>query len=110
MKASPLADYAEFILVSAVVGWEKPGPEIFRLALEQAGAAPHEALFVGDSFEHDVLGALGVGIPAIWLSKNPDGRAKGLPPSQFSVLEHIGQLPDFLARLAPQGKECGSLA
>jgi len=96
MRACPLAPLVEFILVSVVVGWEKPGPEIFRLALDRAGVEPREALHAGDSYEHDVLGASRAGIPAVLISPNDASRPLACP-----VLRHVGELPDFLASLSP---------
>jgi len=94
MRSCPFAPLVEFILVSVVVGWEKPGPQIFRIALERAGVQPDEALHAGDSYEHDVQGAASAGIPAVWISPNGANRAADCP-----VLRHVGELPDFLAGL-----------
>jgi putative hydrolase of the HAD superfamily len=52
-----LAEYFATILDSAVVGVEKPHPEIFAIALERAGVAASEAIFVGDTYATDVGGA-----------------------------------------------------
>ena len=46
---------------SALVGVEKPDPAIFRAALEALGVAPEEALYVGDLYEVDVVGARAAG-------------------------------------------------
>ncbi|MGH2670156.1 MAG: HAD family hydrolase, partial [bacterium] len=62
-----LLPYLDFVLDSGVVGIEKPDPRIFRMALDRAGVAPHEAVFVGDLYSIDVLGDRAVGIPAILL-------------------------------------------
>jgi putative hydrolase of the HAD superfamily len=59
--------YLDFVLDSGVVGVEKPDPRIFRLALERAGVAPDAAVFVGDLYSIDVLGARAVGMSAILL-------------------------------------------
>lgn len=53
---------------SAHVGVEKPHSRIFRAALEAVGAAPHEAVMIGDSFRCDVAGAQHLGIAAIHIS------------------------------------------
>ena len=45
----------EDIVVSGEVGLAKPDPRIFRLALERAGVAPHEAVYIGDLYSVDVL-------------------------------------------------------
>src|SRR5260370_29423375 len=43
-----LAVYFDAVLDSAIVGVEKPHPEIFRLALDRVSVSPSEAIFVGD--------------------------------------------------------------
>jgi putative hydrolase of the HAD superfamily len=57
--------YLDVILDSAGVGVEKPDPRIFEIALERAGVAPPEAVFVGDLYSIDVLGARAAGMSAI---------------------------------------------
>jgi putative hydrolase of the HAD superfamily len=59
--------YLDFVLDSSVVGIEKPDPRIFRLALQQTGVAPGEAVYVGDLYSVDVLGARAVGMDAVLL-------------------------------------------
>lgn len=50
-------------LWSDEVGWGKPNPHVFRLALAELGnLQPHETLHVGDLEELDVVGARGVGM------------------------------------------------
>ncbi len=49
---------------SAVVGYEKPHPEVFRMALAAAGN-PARVWMVGDNPVADVGGAEAVGLPAI---------------------------------------------
>lgn len=43
----------------------KPDVAIYRHALEKAGLAPGEALFVGDSLQHDIAGASAAGLPSV---------------------------------------------
>ncbi len=52
----------ENITISDEVGFWKPDPNIFHVALEQLNAGHHEALFVGDSLRDDYFGALNSGI------------------------------------------------
>ncbi len=54
--------YFESISWSEEMGYEKPDPRIFELALERMGAEKSEVVYVGDSFEADVRGAQGAGI------------------------------------------------
>jgi putative hydrolase of the HAD superfamily len=55
-------DYFDFVIDSAVVGVSKPDPGIFELALKESSLAPAEAVFVGDYYEVDVVGARAVGL------------------------------------------------
>lgn len=56
---------AHFVLCSALERAEKPGPEIFRRALERAGVRPDEALHAGDDLEKDYHGARRAGLRAV---------------------------------------------
>jgi putative hydrolase of the HAD superfamily len=58
------------IVISGEFGIPKPNPDIFRHALAQAGVAPREALYVGDSPVYDIAGAKGVGMKMAWVNRN----------------------------------------
>ncbi|MFQ5988416.1 MAG: HAD family hydrolase [Candidatus Methylomirabilales bacterium] len=62
-----LAEYLTVIADSRVVGFEKPDPRIFHWALEKTAVAPDEAVYVGDFYSLDVVGARRVGLDAILL-------------------------------------------
>lgn len=70
------------LVISEAAGVNKPDPVIFEIALRAAGAAPSEAVMLGDSWENDVVGALGMGIAAAWL----DRRGLGVPDPNVPVL------------------------
>lgn len=72
---------------SAEVGYEKPHPAIYRLALQAAGN-PRQAWMVGDNVEADVLGAERVGLRGI-LVRREDPRAKRFCPSLAGVVSLI---------------------
>ena len=71
---TPLLDGA---ISSAEVGAPKPDPEIFVRALALAGAAPEEALHVGDDVEADVGGALAAGLEPVLIDR--DGSLEAPP-------------------------------
>jgi putative hydrolase of the HAD superfamily len=50
-------------------GYMKPHPSIFRSALGEVGVEPGEAVMVGDSVEHDIEGALRIGMRAVLVSR-----------------------------------------
>ena len=64
-----LAPYVDFVVTAKEVGANKPEPPIFLLALERASAHASEALYVGDQYETDVVGARGVGIKPILIDR-----------------------------------------
>jgi putative hydrolase of the HAD superfamily len=51
------------VFSSALIGYEKPNPEAFRIALN--GAQPGDCYMIGDNPEADVLGAERIGMRAI---------------------------------------------
>ena len=69
LERAGLAGYFRFILDSAVVGVEKPHPAIFRMALDQAGVAAGEAIFIGDTYATDVGGAKQAGICGLLIDR-----------------------------------------
>ena len=57
-----LADYFDVIIDSHVVGVAKPDPRIFHIALERMRVDPGQALFAGDLYSIDMVGAQAAGI------------------------------------------------
>jgi len=60
-----IADRFDFVIDSAVVGVSKPDPRIFRLALDRAGLAGSDAVYVGDYYEVDVVGSRAAGMAPV---------------------------------------------
>lgn len=75
LEAVGLVEPFELIIDSAHVGVEKPDPRIFAIALERLGLSPDEALYVGDLYEVDVLGARAAGLEVILI--DPLGQHAG---------------------------------
>jgi HAD superfamily hydrolase (TIGR01509 family) len=90
-----LAGHLDFVLDSSVVGVEKPDPRIFRMALERAGLQAAQAVYVGDLYSVDVLGARAVGMDAVLLDPGGCWGARDCPAA-----------PDLIAavRLAVDGR------
>ena len=92
LESLELRRWFEFVVDSGTAGVEKPDPRIFRIALERMGVDPHEAVYVGDLYEIDVVGARAAGMRAILLD----------PLSRLGHLdvERIAALHELPARLA----------
>lgn len=63
-----VADDLRFVMTSASTGVYKSNPDIYRLAMETAGAAPEASIHVGDSEKWDVWAAKEAGMRAVWFA------------------------------------------
>jgi len=83
-----IGKYFQHVIISEVVGVNKPDKAIFQHALDLAGATKEESLMIGDSLEADVYGALNFGMDAIYFNpfnaKKPDD-----VPLQISSLKEL---------------------
>lgn len=75
----------ERVFTSAATGYEKPHPEMFRIALRELGE-PAERWMVGDNPLADVEGAKALGIPALQI------RTGGLPDALAAAQAVTGSL------------------
>jgi len=73
LQAAGLRDYFDVVIDSSLAGIEKPDPRIFRLALDALNVEPGEALYVGDLYDVDVVGARAAGIEAVLLTRSSPG-------------------------------------
>ena len=67
-----LGQYFEFSFTAEQLNASKPLPEPFLAAQAHAAVNASEIIHIGDSLEHDVIGALDAGLHAIWF--NPDNK------------------------------------
>jgi HAD superfamily hydrolase (TIGR01549 family) len=79
LEAAGLGADLDFVIDSGIVGVEKPDPRIFALALAEAGAAPKEAVYVGDLYSVDVLGARAAGLDAVLIDPRGHGGPRDCP-------------------------------
>jgi HAD superfamily hydrolase (TIGR01549 family) len=63
---SPLIDT---LVISEEIGYKKPDRRIFEAALMKANVDPEESVYVGDSWNIDILPAAAYGMRAIWLNR-----------------------------------------
>jgi putative hydrolase of the HAD superfamily len=77
----------DHVTTSEAVGHTKPDERMFRHALAGTGVEPAQALMVGDRYEHDVEGAVAVGLSAAGYGEDAWG------PSAIHELESLRELP-----------------
>jgi putative hydrolase of the HAD superfamily len=86
-----LRSYFDLFVVAGEVGTSKPEPGIFLAALARAGVAARQAVYVGDNYWADVIGAQRAGLQAVLLDPH-----HLFPEADCLVLE---QIEDLLASL-----------
>lgn len=95
-----LAEHLDAVVYSSDVGVRKPKAKPFLAALAQLGCSPDDAVFVGDSPETDLTGAIGAGIAAIWLWGHNEATGD-LPPADAApgpgVWPDLTGLPELRA-------------
>jgi putative hydrolase of the HAD superfamily len=90
LDAAGLAGMLDAVLTSAAVGAPKPGRAIFQAAIALAGVAPEQAVHVGDSIAHDVIGARAAGVTPILL-RRAGGEPEAAPPG-VAVISSLAEL------------------
>ncbi len=86
-----LKKYFSTIVISEVVGYHKPHPEIFHYAVGNAKTAIVDSVMIGDSLDADIRGAQHVGMDAIYFNPNKTD----VPPDvkrSISELDELRQL------------------
>ena len=69
----------------------KPDAGFFHFAMEKAGVAADQVLFVGDSPEHDIAGARAVGMTTVLIRDDENPIASGNTEPHYRI-EQLGEL------------------
>jgi HAD superfamily hydrolase (TIGR01549 family) len=91
VEALGLSKYLDSVVISGVVGYSKPNPKIFTIALDEVGAAPAEAVHVGDLYEADIVGARNAGIRGLLIDRDATNQELDCPR-----LKSLGEVYSFL--------------
>ncbi len=68
LEHSGIAHFFQEVITSEMSNSIKPQPEIFKYALEAAGATAAESLMIGDGLDIDVLGAERAGMDSVYFN------------------------------------------
>ena len=93
LKVCGICDCFLSITDSGIVGHEKPHPAIFAAALRTMQVEPRRAVYVGDVYSVDYLGATNAGMQAVLFDVAGAYRDKGLPR-----VESLQELQKLLAQ------------
>jgi putative hydrolase of the HAD superfamily len=81
-----LADRFSVVVHASGVGYEKPDPRIFAVALDRLDLQPEEAVHVGDREKEDIEGAVGAGLGAVRIVRHLQGWR---PPATIVGLDEL---------------------
>lgn len=96
LEAAGLRGYFEVVIDSQLVGFEKPDPRIFEAALRRMALTPDEAIYVGDIYEVDVVGARRARMEVVLLDPLGNHTGRDVP-----VAASLAEFVDLV--LAPSG-------
>ncbi len=96
LEKEGLLEYFPTRIYSSAVGFKKPHPAIFRLALNELEVQPQRAIFVGDSIRTDICGAHRAGMAAILKSGGKRTRAGPRGGGAERVISQIADLRQIL--------------
>jgi FMN phosphatase YigB (HAD superfamily) len=85
-------EYVETVVYAGYDVPAKPEPEPFEKALNAVGVAPERAVYVGNNYETDVLGAAAAGIPSVLVGDSPAGASV----EPVATVDTPGEVPDVL--------------
>lgn len=83
LKALKLEEFFTSITISTEVGFAKPDPQIFTIALQKHYCEPQYAWHIGDSFKQDYQGAKAAGLRPIFLERTSQTTGTELIASQL---------------------------
>jgi putative hydrolase of the HAD superfamily len=92
IRKTGLEKYFKTVVISEVVGYNKPHKAIFEYALNAAEATISESLMIGDSIEADIRGAQGYGMEAIYF--NPERKER--PEDVRQEIKCLSELMELL--------------
>jgi FMN phosphatase YigB (HAD superfamily) len=101
LRRDGVADHIDVWAVSALVGAEKPDPELFAWALREAEVTADRAVHVGNRLDTDIRPARRLGLGTVWVLR---GEAPPHPtPEQLAepdaAVPDLTSLPDLVFRL-----------
>lgn len=91
-----LLDYFDFALAAGEVNVWKPDPMVFQHALKRLGTIPEQAIYVGDNYYADIVGAKAASMFQVLI--DPE---EIFPDAECPVIRTLGELPNLLNHRQP---------
>lgn len=87
MASARLTPFIDDVVLSEEVGISKPAKGIFDHALNKNHARRSETIFIGDSWDADIIGAQNAGLASIWYNPHRQTPPKPLSEYRYPIYE-----------------------
>lgn len=94
LRKNKIIDFFDDILISAEEGVEKPDSSLFTKSLKNLDTEPQKALYVGDNYYDDVVGANSVGIKTLIINRNPKHPKFG--EGDYKIISSLKEIFNYL--------------
>ena len=84
------------VFISDQIGISKPNPKLYALALSDMRLVPHEAMYVGDSPEHDIAPPQSLGMATVWAARAAKRGLEGTGITPDHVVRDFRELAGIL--------------
>ena len=95
LEENRIADWFDPVVISERIGYRKPGRRAFEKALALTGEELDNIIFVGDSLEDDVAGAIPINLDVAWINLKSE-EMPGDGPSPTYILRDLTGLENLL--------------
>ncbi|QUI23847.1 HAD family hydrolase [Vallitalea pronyensis] len=96
IEKAGIQDYFKVLTCGIDIGIRKPAPEIYKRCIDELKVDINNCLYVGDSWELDVLGASSLGISVAWISDTKQSDYSKFVP-RYKSINHF--LKDFMSHI-----------
>jgi putative hydrolase of the HAD superfamily len=97
LEGCGLGGAVDVVVTSARAGARKPHPRIYAHTLDRCGGvAPGDVVFVGDTWEPDVVGPISAGMRAVHVWRDDDQREPPPPPNGAERIADLRGLLDLI--------------
>jgi len=83
------------MIASVDVGYQKPDPEIFQLALKRLGLITQEAIMIGGNPTSDIQGAHNLGMCTVRILRGPNRIEPDIVEAGFKI-RNLSELADIV--------------
>lgn len=91
-----LEPFFDLILIEGEVGFGKPDPRVYQLALDRLAVSPTDVWMAGDNLDWDVVQPQRLGIFSIWIHPSGNGHSSSEAARPDCIVRSLSELKQLL--------------